>query len=43
MIYEYGWALLVLRSACLSSKHEILQAGDAEHGVVDTIAFEAAV
>ncbi|GAA3499084.1 hypothetical protein GCM10019016_061870 [Streptomyces prasinosporus] len=32
-----------MRPARLSGESEVVQAGDAEHGVVDAVAFEAAV
>src|SRR6478752_7165591 len=32
-----------VRPACLSGEGEVVHSGDAEHGVVDSVAFEAAV
>jgi hypothetical protein len=44
MIYESVWTrLFAVRPARLSGEVEVVQAGDAEHGVVDAVAFEAAV
>src|SRR5438128_1254856 len=40
MIYD---VLVDLPGSSSPSEDEVVQAGDAEHGVVDTVAFEAAV
>ncbi|TXR99668.1 hypothetical protein EAO73_27155 [Streptomyces sp. col6] len=44
MIFDSGWTrVLRARLVCLSGDGEVVQAGDAEHGVVDAVAWRTSL